>query len=431
VHELAHLVQLPKRRKRRQEGTAAKHELFVQRPARIVQPIAGILQLHAHRSIRRPRIAARSTIFAALRSRTSRAPPFLAASWTGTSSRHAFRLFRSAGIAAEDDNFAAFRIGGAVRNVGGSILRPDLRTAGAGRRKRRELFLHEAGGMAARRAFLAAKRALGGVGSAAGRSGVAAAGGKIGASLQCSPIRRFSSSFQGETMKKLLQNFNMWPGIPTGADKAWVANYPYVINVDTPSLYLYPEQKQEVVVKLDVRGQGVMTSSIPPYNDGWHTLVDPAQPYSRITLKYAPPFDNVPVGFLDYHAIREGDWQEEEGWAVARRDVRTLLSDVLDQIGCNAIEREDYLHIVPRVIEEKYPNEATRLLALPQVGRIVDDSVGLDVQPKPDSVYRLWIYFKELGAKEKAEVRAPKLPKIRRTGFHVVELGIVEEHTHG
>lgn len=232
-------------------------------------------------------------------------------------------------------------------------------------------------------------------------------------------------------MTKLLQNFNMWPGIPAGADKGWVAHYPFVINVDTPSIYLYPEQKQEVVVKLDVRGKGVMTSSIPPYNAGWHTLVDPAEPYSRITLKYAPPFDNVPVGFLDYHAIREGDWQEKEGWAVARRDVRALLGDVLDQIGCNAIEREDYLYIVPRVIEEKYPNEATRLLALPQYGRIVDDSVGLDVQPKPDSVFRLWIYFKQLGAGEKANVRAPKLPKIRRVGFHVVELGIVEEHTHG
>jgi hypothetical protein len=54
--------------------------------------------------------------------------------------------------------------------------------------------------------------------------------------------------------------------------------------------------------------------------------------------------------------------------------------------------------------------------------------VELEVVPKPDAVYRLWIYFKQLGANERPRIRPPKLPKIRRKGFHIVELGIVEDH---
>lgn len=247
-------------------------------------------------------------------------------------------------------------------------------------------------------------------------------------------------------MRKLLQNFNMWPGLPEGTAKTSIYHsietnrdrpegaaktiiyHPFEISLDTPSIYLYPQQKQEVVVKLRMLGRSVMTSSIPPYNDGWHTIVDPARPYNRIVRKYAPPFDNVPYGFLDYHAIRDGDWQEEEGWVVARRDLRKFLTGVLKEIGCNRTELEDYLYIVPRVIEEKYPDEKTKFLALPQYGKSVDESVKLEVKPKPAAVYRLWIYFKVLAAAERPQVRPPQLPKIRREGFHVVELGIVEDH---
>lgn len=226
-------------------------------------------------------------------------------------------------------------------------------------------------------------------------------------------------------MRKLLQNFNMWSGWTSSAKDA----KPYhtiTVNLDTPAIYLYPAERLAVQVKLIMRGQSVMTNSLPAYQDGWRVFVDPSRPYNRITSQYAPVFDNKPYGYLDYHAIRDGDWQEKEGWVVSSKDLREFLRRELTAIGCNETEVEDYIMVVPRTMEEKYMRDM-KYVIYPQFGEIVDDSVALEVTPTPDAVYRLWLYFKEAPTKG-AKPRPPKLPKIRRDGFHVVELGIVEDH---
>lgn len=227
-------------------------------------------------------------------------------------------------------------------------------------------------------------------------------------------------------MRKLLQNFNMWSGwTPSGRS---AKGYQIImINLDTPAIYLYPTERMAMRVKLYMRGQGVMTNSVPPYQDGWNVFVDPSRPYSRITSQYAPVFDNKPYGYLDYHAVREGDWQEKEGWVVSRRDLRDFLRKEMEAIGCNETEIEDYVMVVPRTIEEKYPTE-TKFVVYPQFGQIVDDSVAIEITPAPKSIYRLWLYFKVAPKGKWSKPRPPKLPSISRDGFHAVELGIVEDH---
>lgn len=227
-------------------------------------------------------------------------------------------------------------------------------------------------------------------------------------------------------MRKLLQNFDMWSGwTPKGLNAK-----PYhtiTVNLDTPAIYLYPAERLPIQVKLIMRGQSVMTTSEPAYQDGWRVFVDPSRPYNRITSQYAPVFDNKPYGYLDYHAVRDGDWQENEGWVVSSKDLRDFLRREMTAIGCNETEIEDYIMAVPRAMEEKYMTE-TNFVIYPQFGKIVDDSVALEVTPAPDAVYRLWLYFKEAPKGKGSKPRPPKLPKISRKGFHVVELGIVEDH---
>jgi hypothetical protein len=177
-----------------------------------------------------------------------------------------------------------------------------------------------------------------------------------------------------------------------------------------PAIYLYPEQKTQVNVK--VAPKGPFTLTIPSYpTSGWDVT---AYPDGRI-------IDNsvdVEYPYLYWEASIADKYINEpkDGYVVTYNELPGLFNKVLPAVGLNAKESSEF---------SKY-----WLKALPQsnyyfVGvlpeREIDTLAPLSIQPKPDSVLRVTLFFKALD--QKVSVNEPSLTGFERKGFTVTEWG--------
>lgn len=189
----------------------------------------------------------------------------------------------------------------------------------------------------------------------------------------------------------------------------------------SPAIWLYPEAETDVEVTLQFHGGGFMYMSTPPYNDRWRIHVDPSMPFN----KYSPTYeDSSAYAFLDYDGFRAGSFQRNQGWCIAQRDLLSWQREVLPGFGFTEAEIDDANYGYGRLIlDRQYPQ---RFLAVyPQQQEIVDTSVSLQVQPEPDTMYRLWLYF--VPVDEPISLLEPSIPSIQRTGFTVVELAFLTD----
>lgn len=195
-----------------------------------------------------------------------------------------------------------------------------------------------------------------------------------------------------------------------------------------PAIYLYSEQEEAVTLKLNFKGKGFMTKSVPPYNDGWRVKIDPKAPFNKLSLQY-PSFQERPTAFLDYDGIREGIWQEREGWQIEKEDFQSWLSEFVPTINLEKNEEEDFLYHVSRIIAEleyrdKYQEKYYSIF--PQLTDAINSSVELDMQPVPCTVWRLWLYIRltdEILSLDTPSVFAPD-----RNGLTLIELGILTDY---
>lgn len=188
-----------------------------------------------------------------------------------------------------------------------------------------------------------------------------------------------------------------------------------------PAIWLYPPDERDVVLSLTFRGDGFMTTSAPAYNDRWRIHVDPSQPFNRYSSTFV---DDAWVPHLDYDGFRDGKFQTAEGWCIEQSELLDWQRSTLREIGFLPAEIDeaniDYGRmLLSRKYKQKY------FAVYPQVGELVDESVALDVQPRPDTVYRLWLYF--VPVTNKIHLAAPRVPRIERKGFTVVELAYLSD----
>jgi hypothetical protein len=189
-----------------------------------------------------------------------------------------------------------------------------------------------------------------------------------------------------------------------------------------PAIYIYPESEGDYEVKLTFQGRGFMTTAAPDYNDTWRIHVNPNAPYYRYSLIHG---DKTKCAFLDYDGFREGDFQTEQGWYVAQRDLFDWQRRQLSELGFLANEIDDANYTYGRrLLERKY--SASHFAVYPQTTERVDTSVALQVKPAPKSVYRLWLYFVPVDA-PLPNLQAPRLPRIVRDGLTVVELAYLTD----
>lgn len=176
-----------------------------------------------------------------------------------------------------------------------------------------------------------------------------------------------------------------------------------------PVIYLYPEEKETVSVKLNPKG--FLTETIPEYSkDGW---VVTANPDGKIVL------NNKTFDYLYYEsAIADSETKvPEKGFVKTPGELEDFFAQILPQLGLNAKESNAFSDYWIKAL----PKAPYYFIGIMDRSSI-DYIEPLAISPKPDTVIRVRLYFKELD--DKIEVKQPSFSSVvKRNGFTVVEWG--------
>ena len=179
--------------------------------------------------------------------------------------------------------------------------------------------------------------------------------------------------------------------------------------VDKPNLYLYPTETTDVSVRVTLHEGCDITQSIPEYGQGWDVTVAPD---GLIDGQYT---------YLFYEAEIPRRYPMIEGWAVARQDLAAFFNDTLRAYGFTPAETADFVdywpdHLAPADWYAVYPMVDARY---------IDPLAGLDIQPVPDSLFRLWLIIEPVP--QEPNLLAPAIVPMQRNGFTAVEWGVIQE----
>ena len=178
---------------------------------------------------------------------------------------------------------------------------------------------------------------------------------------------------------------------------------------EKPVIYLYPETETEVSVKLDFNGQ--ITSTYPQYDDGWTVM---AQPDGTLT----DPVTGREYYCLFWEGISNVEYDLSAGFVVPGHETEAFLEDTLAKLGLTDREANEFIiYWLPRMEGNPY-----NLISF-QTDTYTDSAV-LEIDPVPDTVLRVFMAWKPLGAPMK--VQPQELTAPLRSGFTVVEWGGAE-----
>ena len=136
---------------------------------------------------------------------------------------------------------------------------------------------------------------------------------------------------------------------------------------EKPVIYLYPEQEQEISVRLNYDGK--LTCTYPEYDNGWNVT---AAPDGTITDENGQEYN-----YLYWEGSSEQEYDFSEGFCVAGENTAEFLEDALVRLG--------------------------------------------PIQPEPDTVIRVFMAYKPLDHYQ--EIPEQSLSAPERSGFTVVEWG--------
>lgn len=230
--------------------------------------------------------------------------------------------------------------------------------------------------------------------------------------------RSYKASLLGDK-KKVIEYMVLWAiGLVCTIMMALATSFLMIeMSAKKPVIYLYPETRTEVNVKLELDGK--VTYSYPEYNNalGWNVT---AKPDGQLTDK-----DGNQYPYLFW----EGDIRIKpdlsKGFCVKGEDTESFLKDALRRLGLTDAEAADFIAYWCSEMQQNKYNVITF-----QTSRYEDVS-GLIVSPEPDTVIRvnmLWY------ASDKPVDIAPQdldaVNPVVRKGFTVVEWG-GEEYRRG
>jgi hypothetical protein len=148
-----------------------------------------------------------------------------------------------------------------------------------------------------------------------------------------------------------------------------------------------------------------ITDSEPEYASGWSVWAEPSG-------LLGGQWD-----YLFYEATVLWVFQNEEGFAVPAPEIFEWFAAKLPALGLTEDETADFLDYWTAHLPY-----APCYRVFPQPLAIVEQEVGLVVDPAPDSVLRLWLMIE--GATECEDLPAPAVEPFVRAGFTVVEWGV-------
>lgn len=174
---------------------------------------------------------------------------------------------------------------------------------------------------------------------------------------------------------------------------------------EKPVIYLYPEQEQEISVRLNYDGK--LTCTYPEYDNGWNVT---AAPDGTITDENGQEYN-----YLYWEGSSEQEYDFSEGFCVAGENTAEFLEDALVRLGLTRREANEFIvYWLPRMEQNEY-----NLISFQS--EAYTDHACLSIQPEPDTVIRVFMAYKPLDHYQ--EIPEQSLSAPERSGFTVVEWG--------
>lgn len=176
--------------------------------------------------------------------------------------------------------------------------------------------------------------------------------------------------------------------------------------VRKPAIYLYSPAEMEVTVR--AKPAGLITSSDPPHGrDGWRATIGPGG------------IRSPDVPYLFYEAqLRLLPPSSGKGWVVSEDALTSWFREWLPRLGLSEKEARDFEVYWSREL----PRAPFYLVELVEES-FLDENLSLDVDPRPDSLVRVFLSFKPLRERPREAPEAPRPGVFKRIGFTLVEWG--------
>jgi hypothetical protein len=182
----------------------------------------------------------------------------------------------------------------------------------------------------------------------------------------------------------------------------------YTMEVVKPVIYLYPEQKQKIHVKLDYAGS--LTHTYPKYPEvGWTVTAEPNgtlwdennQEYYALFWEGNPSKQIIPT----------------DGFIVAGNETASFLEEKLAYLGLNRREANEFImYWLPQM-----ENNAYNFIHFS--GKPYEEQAALEITPKPETIIRVLMLTQPLESKIDFPLQDLTNLKKTRKGFTVVEWG--------
>jgi hypothetical protein len=175
-----------------------------------------------------------------------------------------------------------------------------------------------------------------------------------------------------------------------------------------PVIYLYPEEKTDVHVELELT-EADLSTTYPRYNNGWDVTASP----DGTLLNKA---DGTHHKYLFWDAVNcRTRFDFTQGFCVAGKDTESFLKEKLTYMGLTEEEMNEFIvYWLPLMEHNKY-----NLIAFQ--GDAYTDSAKLNITPTPDSLLRVFMAYVPL--EEAVDIQPQQLETFERKGFTVVEWG--------
>lgn len=172
-----------------------------------------------------------------------------------------------------------------------------------------------------------------------------------------------------------------------------------------PVIYLYPEEKTEVSVSLELDGE--LTCTYPAYEGGWKVT---ACPDGTLTDQKGQSYN-----YLYWEGIAAHDFDFSQGFCVPGSETAAFLEEALENLGLNRREANEFIvYWLPLMEGNPY-----NVISFQQ--ECYTEGAVLEIEPAPDSLLRVFMAW--YASDEAVEIPTQGLSAAEREGFTVVEWG--------
>ena len=199
------------------------------------------------------------------------------------------------------------------------------------------------------------------------------------------------------------------PGYRTEVEVDFRSNTEPVI-MKKPVIYVYGKQKENVNIKLDLKGEFLFT--YPNYSNGWNFTSNPDGTIEINDKKYHYLFWDAKIN------IEPASLNLNEGFVVDKKDLVSFFENKLQLMGLNSQETEDFITYWCPIMQINEKNFVHFMF-----NQEYNKYAAMSIDPKPDHLFRvnmLWSKANDVPIKEQ------KLESFKRSGFTIVEWGGTE-----